>query len=167
MDPSATIPRTTGAPERWSRSAAGRWPAPDSPDGPLGSADGRRLQFRRSGRTFPQRGPGVLTTLFFTNDDGFYVLIATSPRAICARSKPRTSAPSPRSVPRCNVGSLRRGRSTFRARSPDSGHDLWDSNRPGSPLCFCRLFDESSSLISLIAQFVSRRLRRDAPAGAA
>src|SRR6201998_2574212 len=29
---------------------------------------------RRSGRTFPTTRPGGLTTLFFTNDDGFYVL---------------------------------------------------------------------------------------------
>ena len=45
-----------------------------------------------------------------------------------------------------------------------SGHDLWDSNRPGSTL-FLPVCDVSASLISLIAQFVDPALRRYAPAG--
>ena len=45
-----------------------------------------------------------------------------------------------------------------------SGHDLWDSNRPGSTL-FLPVCDISASLISLIAQFVDPALRRYAPAG--
>jgi hypothetical protein len=44
-----------------------------------------------------------------------------------------------------------------------SGHDLWDSNRPGSTL-FLPVCDVSASLISLIAQFVDPALRRYASA---
>jgi len=45
-----------------------------------------------------------------------------------------------------------------------SGHDLWDSNRPGSTL-FLPVCDVSAALISLIAQFIDPALRRYAPAG--
>src|SRR5215475_1405704 len=34
------------------------------------------LYFRRSGRTFPTTRPGGQTALFFTNDEGLYVLDA-------------------------------------------------------------------------------------------
>ena len=47
---------------------------------------------------------------------------------------------------------------------PMSGHDLWDSNRPGSTL-FLPVCDVSAALISLIAQFVDPALRRYAPEG--
>ena len=40
---------------------------------------------------------------------------------------------------------------------PMSGHDLWDSNRPGSTL-FLPVCDVSAALISLIAQFVDPAL---------
>ena len=60
---------------------------------------------------------------------------------------------------------LRRGRLDIPRRVPPmSGHDLWDSNRPGSTL-FLPVCDVSASLISLIAQFVDPALRRYAPAG--
>jgi len=43
------------------------------------------------------------------------------------------------------------------------GHNLWDSNRPGSTL-FMPVCDVSASLISLIAQFVDPTLGRFADA---
>ena len=54
---------------------------------------------------------------------------------------------------------LRHGRLDIpRCVPPMSGHDLWDSNRPGSTL-FLPVCDVSASLISLIAHFVDPALR--------
>src|SRR5262249_13352039 len=64
--------------------------------------------------------------------------------------RPGTSAPSSSKPTGRNVGRLRRGRLDIPRRVPPmSGHDLWDSNRPGSTL-FLPVCDVSASLISLI-----------------
>jgi hypothetical protein len=120
---------------------------------------------RRSGRTFPMTRPGGHTTLFFTNDEGFYVLDANM-----AASKLREiETPDERhklvEIYRTQRRTLRGSRLDIPRRAPMmSGHDHWDSNRPGSTL-FLPVCDVSASLISLIAQFVDPALHRYAPAG--
>ena len=120
---------------------------------------------RRSGRTFPTTRPGGHTALFFTNDAGFYVLDAN----VAASKLREIETPDERGklleAYRAQRRLLRRGRLDIPHRVPPlSGHDLWDSNRPGSTL-FLPVCDVSASLISLIGQFVDPALRRYAPAG--
>ena len=120
---------------------------------------------RRSGRTFPTTRPGGQTALFFTNDEGLYVLddnVAASKLREIETPDERTKLLE---AYRAQRRELRRGRLDIPRRMPPmSGHDLWDSNRPGSTL-FLPVCDVSASLISLIAQFVDPALRRYAPAG--
>jgi hypothetical protein len=119
---------------------------------------------RHSGRTFPTTRSGGHTALFFTNDVGFYVLDADG-----AASKLREiETPDERGkildTYRAQRRELQRGRLDIPRRVPPmSGHDLWDSNQPGSTL-FLPVCDVSAALISLIAQFVDPALRRYAPA---
>jgi hypothetical protein len=120
---------------------------------------------RRSGRTFPTTRAAGHTALFFTNDDGFYVLdgnvAATKLREIETADEREKILASYRAQRR----ELRRGRLDIpRQVPPMSAHDLWDSNRPGSTL-FLPVCDVSASLISMIAQFVDPAVRRYAPAG--
>jgi hypothetical protein len=88
---------------------------------------------RRSGRTFPTtRSPGC-TALFLTNDEGFYVLDAN----VAASKLREIEAPDERGklleTYRAQRRELRRGRLDIPRRVPPmSGHDLWDSNQPGS-----------------------------------
>jgi hypothetical protein len=119
----------------------------------------------RSGRTFPTTRPGGHTALFFTNDEGLYVLDAN----VAASKLREIETPDERTklleTYRAQRRELLRGRLDIpRCVPPMSGHDLWDSNRPGSTL-FLPVCDVSASLISLIAQFVDPALRRYAPAG--
>jgi hypothetical protein len=123
------------------------------------------LYLRRSGRTFPTTRPGGHTALFFTNDDALFVLDAN----VAASKLREIETPDERTklleTYRAQRRELRRGRLDIPRRVPPmSGHDLWDSNRPGSTL-FLPICDVSASLISLIAQFVDPALRRYAPAG--
>jgi hypothetical protein len=120
---------------------------------------------RMSGRTFPTTRPGGHTRLFFTNDDGFYLLddkvAATKLREIetCEERGKLLD------IYRAQRRTLRRGRLDIPHRAPTvSAHDHWDSNRPGSTL-FLPVCDVSAELIGLIAQFVDPALRRYAPAG--
>jgi hypothetical protein len=120
---------------------------------------------RRSGRTFPTTRPGGQTALVFTTDEGLYVLddnVAASKLREIETSDERTKLLE---AYRAQRRELRRGRLDIPRRTPPmSGHDLWDSNRPGSTL-FLPVCDVGASLISLIAQFVDPALRRYAPAG--
>src|SRR3979411_1161385 len=120
---------------------------------------------RRSGRTFPTTRPGGLTTLFFTNDDGLYVLDSNVAASKLREIETPDERPKLLEACRAQRRELHRGRLDIPRRVPPmSGHDLWDSNRPGSTL-FLPVCDVSASLISLIAQFVDPALRRYAPAG--
>jgi hypothetical protein len=121
------------------------------------------LYLGRSGRTFPTTRPGGQTALFFTNDEGLYVLDAN----VAASKLREIETPEERTklleTYRAQRRELRRGRLDIPRRVPPmSGHDLWDSNQPGSTL-FLPVCDVSASLISLIAQFVDPALRRYAP----
>src|SRR5204863_3176126 len=104
------------------------------------------------------------TALFLTNDEGFYVLddnVAPSKLREVETSKERSKLLD---VYRAQRRALRSGRLDIPQRVPPmSGHDLWDSNRPGSTL-FLPVCDVSASLISLIAQFADPTLRRYASA---
>src|ERR1700730_6863951 len=118
----------------------------------------------RSGRTFSTTAPGGHTALFFTNDAGLYVLDGD----VAASKLREIETPDERekilASYRAQRRELRRGRLDIPRRVPPySGHDLWDSNQPGSTL-FLPVCDVSASLISLIAQFVDPALRRYAPA---
>ncbi|HLZ00683.1 MAG TPA: hypothetical protein VKR55_00880 [Bradyrhizobium sp.] len=120
---------------------------------------------RRSGRAFPTTHPGGQTALFFTNDEGFYVLdddvAASKPREIESTEERGKLL----EIYRAQRRTLKPGRLDIPRRAPTmSGHDHWDSNRPGSTL-FMPVCDVSASLISLIAQFVDPALRRYAAGG--
>jgi hypothetical protein len=115
---------------------------------------------RRSGRTFPSH-----TVLFLTNDEGFYVLDANVTASKLREIETADERIKLLEAYRAQRRVLRYGRLDIPRRVPPmSGHDLWDSNRPGSTL-FLPVCDVSASLISLIAQFVDPALRRYATAG--
>src|SRR5215471_4411666 len=113
------------------------------------------------GRTFPSTSRGRRTALFFTNDRGTYVI---DPAAAAAHKQREVEAPHERPIIldlyRQHRHELSRGRLDVPRRVPVlSGHNLWDSNMPGSTL-FMPICDVSFSLIGLIAQFVDPRLGR-------
>ena len=122
----------------------------------------RPLPFRGGdGRTFPSTSRGRRSVLFFTNDEGVYVIDPTAPPT----SKMRViEAADDRaqvlSLYRNSRKELRKGRLEIPRRVPPfAGHNLQISNFPGSTL-FMPVCDVSSSLIGLIAQFVDHRLER-------
>jgi hypothetical protein len=120
---------------------------------------------RYSGRTFPTTRSGGQTALFFTNDAGFYVLDAKGAATKLREIETLDERGKLLETYRAQRRELRRCRLDIPRRVPPmSGHDLWDSNQPGSTL-FLPVCDVSASLISLIAQFVDPALRRYAPAG--
>ena len=120
---------------------------------------------RLSGRTFPTTRAGGHTALFWTNDEGFYLLddkVEASKLREVETEEERIKLLETYRAQRRTLGS---GRLEIPRRVPPmSGHDLWDSNRPGSTV-FLPVCDISASLISLIAQFVDPALRRYAPGG--
>jgi hypothetical protein len=122
----------------------------------------RPLPYRAGdGRTYPSTSRGRRTALFFTNDHGVYVI---DPVAASGSKLREVGTPDQRekilALYREHRRELRRGRLDIPRRVPPlSGHNLWDSNMPGSTL-FMPVCDVSVSLIGLIAQFVDRRLER-------
>jgi nitroreductase len=121
-------------------------------------------QPRVSGRTFPTTRPGGHTTLFWTNDDGFYVLDDKVEPTKLREVETEEERGKLLDVYRAHRRTLGEGRLDIPRRAPTlSGHDHWESNRPGSTL-FLPVCDVSAEVISLIAQFVDPALRRYAPA---
>jgi hypothetical protein len=122
----------------------------------------RPLPYRAGdGRTFPSTSRGRRTALFFTNDQGVYVIDPAAPSASKLRA---VETPDERenvlSLYRENRKTLRQGRLEIPRKVPPlSGHNLSVSNMPGSTL-FMPVCDVSFSLIGLIAQFVDARLER-------
>src|SRR5262249_16188751 len=115
---------------------------------------------RLSGRTFPTTQAGGHTPLFLTNHHALYF----AQHKVAASKRGRVETREERSklldVSRAQRRTLEPGRLDIPRRVPPmSGHDLWDSNRPGCPL-FLPVCDVSASLISLIGQFVDPALRR-------
>ena len=127
----------------------------------------RPSAYRAGGaRTFPSTSPAThRTQLLFTNDQGVYAIDA----AHASASRPRqiettTERACALELYRDHRKELQRGRLDIPRRVPPMcGHNLWDSNRPGSTL-FMPVCDVSASLISLIAQFVDPTLGRFADA---
>jgi hypothetical protein len=118
---------------------------------------------RLSGRTFPTTRADGQTALFWTNDEGFYVLDHKVAAGKLNEVETREERSKLLDVYRAQRRTLKAGRLDIPRRVPPmSGHDLWDSNQPGSTL-FLPVCDVSASLISLIAQFVDPALRRYAP----
>jgi hypothetical protein len=122
----------------------------------------RPLAYRTGdGRTFPSTSRGRRTALFFTNDQGVYVI---DPAGASASKLREIETSDDREK---ILGLYRQHRKELRPRRLDiprrvpplSGHNLWDSNMPGSTL-FMPVCDVSFSLISLIAQFVDGQLGR-------
>ncbi len=116
------------------------------------------------GRTFASTSGGRRTALFFTNDQGVYVI---DPAGGSAGNLREIDTPDQRErilgLYRQHRKELRPGRLDIPRRVPPlSGHNLWGSNMPGSTL-FMPVCDVSHSLIALIAQFVDGRLERFAP----
>jgi hypothetical protein len=122
----------------------------------------RPLPYRAGdGRTFPSTSRGRRTALFFTNDQGVFVIDPGAPSANKLRQV-ETSDERDKvlSLYRESRKTLRQGRLDIPRRVPPlSGHNLWVSNMPGSTL-FMPVCDVSFSLIGLIAQFVDQRLER-------
>lgn len=119
---------------------------------------------RLSGRSFPTTRAGGQTALFWTNDEGFYVLGHKVGASKLNEVETREERSKLLDAYRAQRRMLKPSRLDIPRRVPPmSGHDLWDSNRPGSTL-FMPVCDVSASLISLIAQFVDPALRRYAPA---
>ena len=119
---------------------------------------------RRSGRTFPATRGGGHTALFFTNDEGFYVLDDNVAATKLREVETREERAKLLDIYRAQRRTLGAGRLDIPSRAPTiSQHDHWDSNRPGSTL-FLPVCDVSAEMISLIAQFVDPALRRYAPA---
>ena len=120
------------------------------------------LPYRYSeGRTYPSTCGGRRTALFFTNDQGVYVI---DPAAGAPSKMREVEGADARekvlSLYRDHRKILQQGRLGFPRRVPPlSGHNLWDSNMPGSTL-FMPVCDVSFSLIGLIAQFVDPKLQR-------
>jgi hypothetical protein len=125
----------------------------------------RPLPFRGGdGRTFPSTSRGRRTALFFTNDDGVYVIDPAAPSAsemrVIGTADDREKILS---LYRSSRKELQKGRLQIPRRVPPlSGHNLQVSNFPGSTL-FMPVCDVTSSLIGLIAQFVDPQLERFAP----
>ena len=118
---------------------------------------------RRSGRTFPATRGGGHTALFFTNDDGFYVVDDNVAATKLREVETADERGKLLDIYRAQRRTLRQGRLDIARRAPTvSAHDHWDSNRPGSTL-FLPVCDVSAEMISLIAQFVDPALRRYAP----
>jgi hypothetical protein len=119
----------------------------------------RPLPYRSGdGRTFPSTSRGRRTALFFTNDQGVYVI---DPQAGSAREAVTTDRQAEiLSFYRECRKELKQGRLDIPRRVPPlCGHNLWASNMPGSTL-FMPVCDVSFSLIGLIAQFVDHNLER-------
>lgn len=116
------------------------------------------------GRTFPSTSGGRRTALFFTNDKGVYVIDpAGGPAASVSEIAGQEHRERILDLYRNHRRELKAGRLDIPRRMPTlSGHNLWDSNMPGSTL-FMPVCDVSLSLISLIAQFVDGGLERFAP----
>jgi nitroreductase len=122
----------------------------------------RPLPYRAGdGRTFPSTSRGRRTALFFTNDRGVHVI---DPAAASASKLREVDGIDEQdkvlALYRRHRRELRQGRLEIPRRVPPlSGHNLWNSNMPGSTL-FMPVCDVSFSLIGLIAQFVDPRLER-------
>jgi hypothetical protein len=127
----------------------------------------RPLPYRGgAGRTFPSTSGGRRTALFFTNDQGVY---AIDPAAASPGKLREVEAPDQRervlALYREHRKLLQPGRLDIPRRVPPlCGHNLWDSNGPGSTL-FMPVCDVSYSLIALTAQFVDASLERFAKDG--
>jgi len=119
---------------------------------PYGSADGR---------TFPSTSRGRRTALFFTNDRGVYVVDPDAGSTSKIREAGiRDERAQALNLYRDRRRTLQDHRLEIPRRAPPlCGHNLWDSNMPGSTL-FIPVCDVSFSLIGLIAQFVDARLER-------
>ncbi len=113
------------------------------------------------GRTFPSTSRGRRTALFFTNDQGVHVIDPNGGSS--ERMREAATAADRKGVLdlyRQHRNTLKPGRLTIPRRAPPlCGHNLWDSNMPGSTL-FIPVCDVTFSLIGLIAQFVDARLER-------
>ena len=107
----------------------------------------------------PVRVTAVNTALFFTNDDGVFVIDPAAPPA----AKAQIVGDGPDRVRVLDLychhrKRLQQGRLNIPRRVPPlSGHNLWDSNMPGSTL-FMPVCDVSRALIAMIALFVDPRL---------
>jgi hypothetical protein len=122
----------------------------------------RPLPYRAGdGRTFPSTSRGRRTAMFFTNDQGVYVIDPGAPSASKIREVETSDERNKvLSLYWENRKTLKQGRLDIPRRVPPlSGHNLSVSNMAGSTL-FMPICDVTSSLIGLIAQFVDQRLER-------
>jgi hypothetical protein len=116
------------------------------------------------GRTFPSTCHGRRTALFFTNDDGVFVIDPAAPPAAKAQIVgDRSDRVGVLDLYYHHRKRLQPGRLAIPRGVPLlSGHNLWDSNMRGSTL-FMPICDVSRSLIGLIAQFVDSQLDHYTP----
>jgi hypothetical protein len=109
------------------------------------------------GRTFATTSRGRRTALFFTNDNGVYVIDPNNVSAAKARQGEVADAREMMvALYRDHRKKLREGRLEIPRRVPPLfAHNLWDSNMPGATL-FMPVCDVSQSLISVTARLVDR-----------
>jgi len=122
--------------------------------------DGSRppLPQTADGRTFASTCRGRRTALFFTNDEGVYVI---DPESAAASKMRELETPDEREIildlHRRHRKKLQAGRLAAPRRVPPLfAHNMWDSNAPGSTL-FMPVCDVSLSLISIIAGLVDAK----------
>src|SRR5437773_7115047 len=103
---------------------------------------------------------GRRTALFFTNDDGVYVI---DPGAAAAKVREIETVDEREKILnlyRLHRKKLRDGRLDIPRRMPPMfAHDFWDSNRPGSTL-FMPVCDVSETLINMTSQLVDAEAGR-------
>src|SRR5262249_48061729 len=111
------------------------------------------------GRTFASTCRGRRTALFFTDEDGVYVI---DPDSAAATRMRELETPDERetilALHRGSRKQLQAGRAPTPPRAPPPlfAHNMWDSNAPGSTL-FMPVCDLSLSLISIIAGLVDAK----------
>jgi hypothetical protein len=113
------------------------------------------------GRTFGSTSGGRRTALFFTNDEGVHVMDTGAAAATKVRE---VEGPHERqkilAFYRNHRKTLGKGRLRIPRRVPPLfGHNLWDSNMPGSTL-FMPVCDVSLSMIALLLQLVDGEVGR-------
>jgi hypothetical protein len=113
------------------------------------------------GRPFGSTTGGRRTALFLTNDQGVYVI---EPATAAATKVREIAAPDERAkilaLYHAHRKTLGAGRLPIPRRVPPLfGHNLWDSNMPGSTL-FMPVCDVSQSVIALLLQLVDGEVGR-------
>src|SRR3984893_923356 len=112
------------------------------------------------GRTFGSTSGGRRTALFLTNDEGVHVMDPLASATKGRQVETREERANILALYRERRKTLRAGRLQIPRRVPPLfGHNLWDSNMPGTTL-FMPVCDVSLSMITLLLQLVDGEVGR-------